>query len=134
MSLSPDQPAGMGHCRSLDDALLGSLYDEIGALREAVLADAEQMLRLVDGERARGRVNLAHYLALRGRDLRSLQERLACCALSSLGRSEAHVAATLDGLLALLAAVLDRRSCRLCATSACACSGRCRRIGPAIFW
>ena len=108
MSLSPDQPEGMGHCRSLDDALLGSLYDEIGALREAVLADAEQMLRLVDGERARGRVNLAHYLALRGRDLRSLQERLACCALSSLGRSEAHVAATLDGLLALLAAVLDR--------------------------
>jgi hypothetical protein len=46
--------------------------------------------------------NLACYLALRRRDLRPLQQRLAVRGLSSLGRSEAHVLATLDALLALL--------------------------------
>jgi len=108
MNPSPEQSEPLGHDNLPDFPLLASLYEEIQGLREAVFADAEQMLRLVDGERTPGRSNLAHYLALRSRDLRSLQQRLARCALSSLGRSEAHVAATLDCLLALLAAVLDR--------------------------
>jgi len=47
--------------------------------------------------------NLAYYLALRRHDLRPLQERLALRGLSSLGRSEAHVLATFDALMALLA-------------------------------
>jgi pyruvate kinase len=38
--------------------------------------------------------NLMHYLALRHRDVRGLQRRLAEHGLSSLGRSEAHVLAT----------------------------------------
>jgi pyruvate kinase len=43
--------------------------------------------------------NLAHYIALRHRDIRPLQEDLAQLGLSSLGRAEAHVMATLDAVL-----------------------------------
>ncbi len=43
--------------------------------------------------------NLLHYIALRRRDIRQLQEDLAELGLSSLGRSEAHVVATLDAVL-----------------------------------
>jgi pyruvate kinase len=50
--------------------------------------------------------NLLHYVALRRHDLRVLQERLARLGLSSLGRAEAHVAATVDATLDTLHAVL----------------------------
>lgn len=43
--------------------------------------------------------NLLHYLAFRSRDLRPLQDALAPLGLSSLGRAEAHVMATLDAVL-----------------------------------
>ncbi|MFZ5752540.1 MAG: pyruvate kinase [Pseudomonadota bacterium] len=46
--------------------------------------------------------NLADYLALRHADLRPVQPRLAALGLSSLGRCEAHVGATLDATLAAL--------------------------------
>ena len=52
--------------------------------------------------------NLAHYLALRRRDVRPLQLALQNWGLSSLGRSEGHVLSTLDGALASLAAVCGR--------------------------
>jgi pyruvate kinase len=53
--------------------------------------------------------NLAAYLALRKRDLRSLQTALMPWGLSSLGRSESRVLPTLDAVIATLAA-LDRES------------------------
>ena len=46
--------------------------------------------------------NLVHYIGLRRHDIRELQEDLGRLALSSLGRLESHVMATLDALLALL--------------------------------
>lgn len=46
--------------------------------------------------------NLVHYLALRDRDVRVLQERLASLGLSSLGRTESHVMAALDAVLRVL--------------------------------
>ncbi|MBV9272789.1 MAG: pyruvate kinase [Verrucomicrobia bacterium] len=46
--------------------------------------------------------NLVHYLSLRRHDIRELQEDLGRLALSSLGRLESHVLATLDALMALL--------------------------------
>ena len=46
--------------------------------------------------------NLLDYLTLRSRDNRALQEALAERGLSSLGRSEAHIRATLAAVLALL--------------------------------
>jgi pyruvate kinase len=54
-----------------------------------------------------GAHNLAHYLALRRRDLRPLQEALARWGLSSLGRSEGHALATLDAVIAVLEAATD---------------------------
>ena len=46
--------------------------------------------------------NLLHYIALRSRDLRPLQLRLARVGLSSLGRAESHVLAAVDAVLAVL--------------------------------
>lgn len=46
--------------------------------------------------------NLVHYLSLRRRDLRPLQSRLAKWGLSSLGRAESHVLATIDAVLEVL--------------------------------
>lgn len=46
--------------------------------------------------------NLLHYLALRRRDLRPLQTRLAALGLSSLGHAESHVLATVDSVLEVL--------------------------------
>ncbi len=47
-------------------------------------------------------VNLLHYLAMRRHDLRPLQLRLAALGLSSLGRAESHVLATVDSVLDIL--------------------------------
>jgi pyruvate kinase len=46
--------------------------------------------------------NLLHYLSLRRDDLRPLQTRLAVQGLSSLGRAEPHVLATVDAVLDVL--------------------------------
>lgn len=46
--------------------------------------------------------NLAHYLALRRHDIRDLQQRLTPLGLSSLGRAEAHVLASLTAVRATL--------------------------------
>lgn len=46
--------------------------------------------------------NLLHYLGLRRRDLRPLQARLEVLGLSSLGRAEAHVVASVDAVLDVL--------------------------------
>src|SRR5688572_22279564 len=46
--------------------------------------------------------NLVHYLALRKRDLRLLQDQLAALALSSLGRAESQALANVQAVLDLL--------------------------------
>ncbi|TXT25450.1 MAG: pyruvate kinase [Gallionellaceae bacterium] len=53
-------------------------------------------------------VNLIHYLSLRRRDMRALQERLAATGLSSLGRMESHVLTNLDAIIDLLRCALGR--------------------------
>ena len=50
-------------------------------------------------------LNLVHYVALRQHDIRELQEQLACLGLSSLGRCEASVLATLRRVLTILCAL-----------------------------
>lgn len=83
---------------------LAALRDDVAALREAVAREGDA--RLADwgaaAEAGDGARNLAHYLAMRSRDLRALQMRLAAFGLSSLGRSEADVLISLDALLATL--------------------------------
>ena len=46
--------------------------------------------------------NLVHYLAIRRHDVRELQDELARLGLSSLGRMEAHVMASLQAVLQVL--------------------------------
>jgi pyruvate kinase len=55
-------------------------------------------------------LNLAHYLALRHRDLRPLQRGLMQHGLSSLGRLEGRVLATLDAVIAALEAITGERA------------------------
>ncbi|MGD2130026.1 MAG: pyruvate kinase [Lysobacterales bacterium] len=68
--------------------------------------DAHRLLnRLPPDSRACG-LNLLHYLALRKRDLRGLQDALVRLGLSSLGRSEAHVLPTIEAVRRNLALLL----------------------------
>ncbi|MBY0279085.1 pyruvate kinase [Candidatus Binatia bacterium] len=84
------------------------LRDAIGEL-EAVCRDAARLERRFARELAEvhptfrdSARNLVHYLALRDRDVRILQERLTGLGLSSLGRTESHVMAALDAVLCVL--------------------------------
>ena len=84
---------------------LRALLDEVKALREGVETRGAELRRDwgAAAEKAASRaINLSHYIALRGHDLNDLQLRLAARGLSSLGRSEAKVAATLDALIVTL--------------------------------
>jgi len=60
---------------------------------------AKPTLLELSPERGPSAENLLHYLALRSRDLRPLQDRLARLGLSSLGRIEANVMATIAAVL-----------------------------------
>lgn len=93
----------------MDDAALGAgLHDliaEVHALRNALLAAETQWSTEIEAahplhrESAR---NLVHYVELRSHDVRALQHHLAPLGISSLGRSESHVMATIDSVLGLL--------------------------------
>lgn len=92
---------------------LENIYHEVTKLREAVLEEGQQMyeewLPLLKREDYReSALNLAYYVALRRRDIRSLQEKLSKWGLSSLGRLEAKVLPHLDALLVVLAKLLDK--------------------------
>jgi pyruvate kinase len=84
------------------------LQNEIGDLIDC-LQQAERRWRHwtdpVAPEHRRSAVNLVHYWALRQSDLRDLQWRLAEFGLSSLGRSGAHVQATLFRVAAAIEAM-----------------------------
>lgn len=84
--------------------LLGALR----RLRAEIAAEAEQTLERWRPGIARRTfrlsvANLAHYMALRRRDLRDMQDELTLLGLSSLGRLEARVLPNLDAVIAALA-------------------------------
>jgi pyruvate kinase len=83
------------------------LLDRLLTVRAAAVAAetdrAQEVEALPEGQRE-GAANLLHYLALRNVDLRDEQRALAARGLSSLGRAEAHVLATLDAVIARLGA------------------------------
>ncbi|MDP2292905.1 MAG: pyruvate kinase [Actinomycetota bacterium] len=86
--------------------VLEQLETDVRAVRDAMLA--AEAARAADIAAAhpshrRSAANLVHYLELRHHDVRDLQARLAATGLSSLGRSEAHVLATIDAVLSVLA-------------------------------
>jgi pyruvate kinase len=78
---------------------------ELTAIRAEMVADPAMPQRRLEAVHAHYRDsarNLLHYLALRRHDLRPLQLRLAALGLSSLGRAESHVLATVDAVLEVL--------------------------------
>jgi pyruvate kinase len=93
---APD-PWDRGDCEALIEALW--------TLRRQMVARAAWLASSgleIDGAHAASAANLMHYLALREIDLRPLQERLARLGVSSLGRAETHVLASLDKVLGIL--------------------------------
>jgi pyruvate kinase len=96
-----------------DAKLLGSAIEEL----EAVCRDALRLERRFSRELAEvhptfrdSARNLVHALALRERDVRVLQERLAALGLWSLGRTESHVMAGLDAVLRVLRKLAGERA------------------------
>jgi pyruvate kinase len=85
---------------------LNALRRELVTLREEILGGERDPVSVVEGhEQPKSAANLRHYLALRRRDRRPLQARLARVGLSSLGRCEAHVLSSVDAILRLLGRV-----------------------------
>ena len=89
-----------------DRPALEPLLHDLRQLRETVIAEGAECLHAWGAEPTVSSVNLTHYLALRRQDLRPLQDRLARAGLSSLGRCEAHVLASLNQVICLLAQAL----------------------------
>lgn len=88
-----------------DQAELDDLICELTTLHSDMLElEIEGMAQAtnIHASYQRSARNLLHYLALRRRDIRRLQDRLAALGLSSLGQSESHVQATVETLLRVL--------------------------------
>ncbi|MEZ4601720.1 MAG: pyruvate kinase [Syntrophotaleaceae bacterium] len=78
-----------------------TLAEKVAGLKvaaESLEQEAGSFFEVAPGYQA-SKANLLHYLALRRQDLRSIQEKLARCGLSSLGRAEPHVLASLEAVL-----------------------------------
>lgn len=100
----PAQPSASRRARLTD------LRDDVRSLRERALkreSKVSDRLAAVHPLHRAGAVNLAHYLALRSRDLRPLQRRLSADGLSSLGRMESDVLGNLDAVIAVLDDAID---------------------------
>ena len=88
-----------------DPARLAAIAAQLDELHDELLAAADahgDAGEANPGNRASAR-NLVHYVELRQHDIRQLQDSLAELGLSSLGRSEPHVLATLDAVRVALA-------------------------------
>jgi pyruvate kinase len=84
-----------------------ALFDRVQTLRDEVADEGGRQLAAWRPQITRAAflpsaLNLAHYLALRRRDLRELQLDLMPFGLSSLGRCESHVLPNLDAVLGAL--------------------------------
>ncbi len=96
--IEPNMTGRMAGLLDRVDGLLHSLSDAEESWQSWLAAVAPQ-------HRASAR-NLVHYWAIRQTDLRQLQTGLAVFGLSSLGRSESHVQATLAAVRSAGAAIL----------------------------
>ncbi len=94
---------------SSNTAVLSHVAEQIRHLREQ-LAAAEALwasqIAQVHPSNHSSAVNLVDYWAIRQVDLRELQSQLAAFGLSSLGRSESHVQATLEAIAATVDALV----------------------------
>ncbi|MDP1926881.1 MAG: pyruvate kinase [Thiobacillus sp.] len=94
-----------------DDTDIEHALSELAAIRADMVTDltlSQPHLARIHPNYQNSARNLLHYLALRRRDLRPLQMRLAALGLSSLGQAESHVLATVDEVLSVLHRLLQR--------------------------
>ncbi len=89
---------------------LPEIQAELSRLRARVVAEQQSLLAswrdvLAAVSDTQDAANLAAYIAFRRQDLRDLQEQLSQLGLSSLGRCEGHVVATLDAVALALEAL-----------------------------
>jgi len=87
------------------------LLEQLTTLRAELVslaAEAEAEIARAHPNHRKSARNLIHYLGLRRRDLRSLQDELASRGLSSLGRAESHVLHNLDAVITALHCTLQR--------------------------
>jgi pyruvate kinase len=77
-------------------------FEEIRADMLELVDHSADLLADIPPRHQRSARNLLCYLALRSRDLRPLQARLAAAGLSSLGRAESHVLAAVNAVLLVL--------------------------------
>jgi pyruvate kinase len=78
-----------------------------GEMHDLAVQD-ERRIGGVDADFRDSAANLLHYVALRRHDLRDLQDALARLGLSSLGRAEAHVMASVEAALTTARAALGQ--------------------------
>lgn len=98
---------------ALPKYVLKKLVAELENLQMAALALAEKyqnQVKKVDPAYRKSAKNLLHYLALRQHDIREIQQQLAEIGLSSLGRAESHVLASLQAVKQQLDFLLRRTS------------------------
>ena len=79
-----------------------SLIRQMESLRADIVQQAcpgQEALKGIPADRLASAENLLHYLVLRSTDIRPLQDRLTQLGLSSLGRTEPHVLATINAVL-----------------------------------
>jgi pyruvate kinase len=98
---------------STEAASLEALLEEVIRLRTVAVQRAGARLEqfascFPEGRYTPSAANLAHYLAVRQHELRTLQDRLAQVGLSSLGRGEAHILANLDSVIDILSRLTGR--------------------------
>jgi len=92
-------------CGVQANAELEGVLSELASIRADIVSGTAVPAALLDAVHPHYRDsarNLLHYLALRRHDVRPLQLRLAALGLSSLGRAESHVLATLDAVIEVL--------------------------------
>ena len=90
-----------------------NLLRDLTALRQDLMTLESESAGILQNVAIRHRpsaANLIHYLGLRRRDIRPLQEKLAAIGLSSMGRAESHVLHNLDAIITLLQCALDKES------------------------
>ncbi len=88
-----------------DSAVCLAVLEQLWTLREAMQESEQrfsQAIHQIAASQQSSARNLAHYLAFRATDLRAVQEKLAWLGVSSLGRAESHVMASLDKVLGIL--------------------------------
>ncbi|WP_304544485.1 pyruvate kinase [Sulfurimonas microaerophilic] len=92
----------------LDKQLIKKTIQEIKLLREELFHARSKVS--VDEIHFKSLLNLEHYMILRSKDRTKLQEKLFLLSLSSLGRSYAHVAASIDTLYDQLSCWTNQKS------------------------